>query len=85
MGNRTFSGLKFLRMMANQNVFVNDRRVVVLSHQNVGTQLIWLLIRYKRLMLIHLYWFCINLGGNSIPISTRCTASWLLAPLAWLC
>ena len=29
--------------------------------------------------------FCINLGGNSIPISTRCTASWLLAPLAWLC
>lgn len=30
-------------------------------------------------------WFCINLGGNSIPISTRCTASWLLAPLAWLC
>jgi CHAT domain-containing protein/tetratricopeptide (TPR) repeat protein len=40
---------------------------------------------YRNLLSGQKKWFCINLGGNSIPISTRCTASWLLAPLAWLC
>jgi len=45
----------------------------------------YLLIKYNLINIGDTFGFCINLGGNSIPISTRCTASWLLAPLAWLC